>query len=172
MTDDHERISMKKIMLPVLAAVALALPLPASALCALCSCSVSTTPVAFGNYDPMSSSPRDSDGSVLFTCGGLVGGAVTFDVTLGKGLNSTAFSPRKMASGANRLDYDLYTSSAYSSIWGDGSGGSQKVSGTVTIVLLSGTTKELVVYGRIPGSQTSVKAGVYSDAVLVTVTYN
>ena len=56
---------MKKIMLPMLAALSLALPLPASALCLLCSCSVSTTPVAFGTYNPMSSSPRDSDGSVL-----------------------------------------------------------------------------------------------------------
>ena len=97
---------------------------------------------------------------------------MSYDVTLGKSLNSTAFSPRRMASGANRLDYDLYTSSAYSSIWGDGSSGSQKISGIVTILLLGGTTRELVVYGRIPGSQTSVKAGVYSDAVLVTVTYN
>ena len=163
---------MKKILLPALTALSLALPLPASALCLGCSCSVNTTPVAFGTYNPMSTASRDSEGSVLFTCGGLVGGAVTYDVTLGKGLNSTAFSPRRMSSGANRLDYDFYTSSAYSSIWGDGTGGSQKISGTVTILLLGGTTRELVVYGRIPGSQTTVKAGSYSDAVLVTVTYN
>jgi spore coat protein U-like protein len=141
-------------------------------LCLLCSCSVSSTPIAFGSYNPMSSSSRDSDGSVLFTCGGLVGGLVSYDVALGKGLNSTTFSPRRMASGANRLDYDLYTSSAYSSIWGDGTGGSQKVSGTVTILLVGGTTRELIVYGRIPGSQTAVKAGSYSDALLITVTYN
>ena len=120
----------------------------------------------------MSASPRDSDGAVLFTCAGLVGGVVAYDIALGKGLNSTAFSPRKMSSILNRLDYDFYTSSAYASIWGDGSAGSQKVSGSITILLLSGTTVTLPVYGRIPGSQTSVKAGVYSDSVLVTVTYN
>ena len=163
---------MKRIFMLLLTALVLALPLPASALCALCSCSVSATPVVFGTYDPISSSPTDSDGSVLFTCGGLVGGVVTYDVTLDKGMNSTTFSPRRMSSGANLLDYDLYTSSAHSSVWGDGTGGSQKISGSVTILVLGGTTRALVVYGRIPGNQTTVRAGTYSDAVLVTVTYN
>ena len=163
---------MKQVLPPVLAALALAMPWPAAALCALCTCAVSTTPIAFGTYDPQSASPRDSDGSVLFTCGGLVGGVVTYDVTLDKGLNSTTSSPRRMSSGASRLDYNLYTSSAYASIWGDGTGGSQKITGSVTILLLGGTTRSLVVYGRIPSSQTSVKPGAYSDAVLVTVTYN
>ena len=163
---------MKRIFMLLLTALVLALPLPASALCALCSCSVSATPVVFGTYDPISSSPTDSDGSVLFTCGGLVGGVVTYDVALNKGMNSTTFSPRRMSSGANLLDYDLYTSSAHSSVWGDGTGGSQKISGSVTILVLGGTTRALVVYGRIPGNQTSVWAGTYSDAVLVTVTYN
>ena len=163
---------MKRIFMLLLTALVLALPLPASALCALCSCSVSATPVVFGTYDPISSSPTDSDGSVLFTCGGLVGGVVTYDVALNMGMNSTTFSPRRMSSGANLLDYDLYTSSAHSSVWGDGTGGSQKISGSVTILVLGGTTRALVVYGRIPGNQTTVRAGTYSDAVLVTVTYN
>ena len=138
---------MKKIFMLLLTALVLALPLPASALCALCSCSVSATPVVFGTYDPISSSPTDSDGSVLFTCGGLVGGVVTYDVALNKGMNSTTFSPRRMSSGANLLDYDLYTSSAHSSVWGDGTGGSQKISSSVTILVLGGTTRTLVVYG-------------------------
>lgn len=163
---------MQKILLPLMAALVLMLPCPASALCLLCSCSVAATPVAFGTYNSMSASPQDSNGSVLFTCGGLVGGVVSYDVALGKGLSSTAFSPRKMSSGANLLNYDLYTSSVYSFIWGDGTAGSQKVSGSVTILVLGGTTRELVVYGRIPGSQTGVRVGSYSDALLVTVIYN
>lgn len=163
---------MTKNFFPALTAFVLTLPAPASALCVLCSCSTSSTPIAFGTYDPLSGANRDSDGSVLFTCGGLIGGTVTYDVALGKGVNSNVFSPRKMASGANLVNYDLYTSSAYSAIWGDGSAGSQTISGAVTVLLLNGTTRELVVYGRIPGTQTTVKAGSYSDAVLITVTYN
>lgn len=163
---------MCKLLFTGLVALLLALPLPASALCPLCSCTVNATPVAYGTYDPMSSTPLDSDGSVLFTCGGLIGGVVSYDITLGKGVYSTNFSPRKMSSGINLLDYDLYTSSAYSSIWGDGTAGTQKISGNVTILVLGGTTKNVVVYGRIPGSQSIVKAGVYSDAVVITVTYN
>lgn len=163
---------MKKLFHFLLTAALLSLSLPASALCSLCSCSVSATPVAFGTYNPMSSSPQDSDGSILLSCGGLVGGLVSYNVTLGKGLNSTTFSPRRMASSASLLNYDFYTSSAYSSIWGDGTGGSQSNSGSITILVVGGTAKQLVVYGRIPGSQSAVRAGSYSDAVLVTVTYN
>ena len=97
---------------------------------------------------------------------------VTYDITVDKGTSSTSFSPRRIASGANLIDYDLYTTSAYSSIWGDGTAGTQKISGSVTILLLAGSTKTVVVYGRILGSQSTVKPGVYSDAVLVNVTYN
>lgn len=40
------------------------------------------------------------------------------------------------------------------------------------VLLAGGTTRQLIVYGRIPGSQSAVGAGSYSDAVLITVTYN
>lgn len=163
---------MQKPFFTAFVSLLLALPLPASALCALCSCTVSTTPVAFGVYNPASPTSLDSDGSVAFSCGGLVGGQVTYDITLGKGVNSASFSPRKMASGAALLSYDLYTSSARSSIWGDGTGGSQKISGALTILPGGGATLNAVVYGRIPGSQPAVRAGTYSDTVVVTVTYN
>ena len=158
--------------LSLLVFILLALPLPASALCLFCSCTVATTPVAFGTYDPTSSTPLNSDGSILLTCSGLVGALITYNVSVSKGVNSASFSPRRMASGANRLDYDLYTSSAYSSVWGDGSGGTQTVSGNLPILLLAGTTRNIPIYGRIPGGQPAVRPGAYSDAVVITVTYD
>lgn len=103
---------------------------------------------------------------------GSVGALVNYDIALGKSPSSTNFSSRQMVSGASLLNYDFYTSSAYSSIWGDGTGGSQKVSGTLSILVIGGTSKQLIVYGRIPGSQSAVRTGSYSDAVVVTVTYN
>lgn len=164
---------MKKLLFPALLALLLALPLPASALCLVCWCSVSSTPIAFGAYNPMSGLPHDSDGSVDFTCGGLVGALVTYQVSLGKGANSSTFNPRRLYNAApSYVDYNIYTTSGRSIVWGDGSEGSQTVAGNVSILLLGGTTAHIVTYGRIPGSQTSVKPGSYLDNVLITVTYN
>lgn len=160
---------MKKVVLAVVLAI---MPLPAWALCTLlCSCSASTTAVAFGTYNPLSASPLDGTGNVRVSCGGVLGLLVPYDIALGTGAYGSGFSPRKMASGGNRLNYDLYTSSAYATIWGDGSGGSQDVSGSVTIVLLGGTANNHAVYGRIPAGQTAVVPGSYGDTVTVTVTY-
>lgn len=144
---------------------------PAAALCVLCSCSASTTAVAFGGYNPLSGSATDSSGNVRVTCGGALA-VVSYSVALSTGSYASNFSPRKMGSGANRLAYNLYTSAARSTIWGDGSGGSQEVADALTIVLLGGTSADLPVYGRIPASQTSTPAGTYTDTVAVTVTYN
>lgn len=165
--------TMKSNVRCTLAVLLLALPLHASALCnLLCSCSVSTTPVSFGVYNALSASPFDSAGNVRVSCGGVAGLLVPYQIVLGKGVNGSNFSPRKMASGANRLQYDLYTDSAHTSIWGNGiNEGTQTVPGFVKIFLLGPTYQDHTIYGRIPGSQTTVPAGIYNDVLLVTVTY-
>lgn len=163
---------MKRRFAAVLGTLLLAAPPPASALCTLtCSCSVSTTPVAFGGYDPLSGAPQDATGNVRVTCGGVLGLLVPFDIALDGGSFGAGSSPRQMASGANRLSYDLYTSAAHTVLWGDGSGAGQVVTGSVTIILLGGTSADHAIYGRIPGGQTSVPPGSYGDVVTVTVTY-
>jgi spore coat protein U-like protein len=164
---------MKNTIRGALALLVLAAPLHASALCTvLCACSASTTSVSFGVYNPLSGSPLDSTGNVRVTCGGVAGLLVPYQIALGKGANSSNFSPRKTASGANRLNYDLYTDPAHASIWGDGiNEGTQTVSGFITIILLGPTPQDHTIYGRIPGGQTTVSPGSYSDAVVVTVTY-
>ena len=165
--------TVKNIVRGTLAALILAVPLQASALCVfLCSCSASTTPVSFGVVNPLSASPLDIAGNVRVSCGGVAGLLVPYQIALGKGANSSNFSPRTMASGVNRLRYDLYADSAHSSIWGNGiNEGTQTVAGSITIVLLGPTFQNHTIYGRIPGSQTTVPPGSYGDTVVVTVTY-
>ena len=164
---------MNKLTRLVLALGILLLPQSASALCTiLCSCTTSTTGVAFANYNPLSSSPLDSTGNVRVTCGGVLGILINYDIAINKGGYSTSISPRKMASGVNQLAYDLYTSNARSTIWGDGTGGSQKIADSLTIAILGGTSNNHAVHGRIPSRQTTVVPGSYSDTIIVTVTYN
>jgi spore coat protein U-like protein len=102
---------------------------------------------------------------------------VSYTIQLNAG-SSGSFSPRKLASGANLLNYNLYTTSARTTIWGNGSGGTSTVGGSFTLgnctllLLCSDETESRnhTAYGRIPASQ-NVPAGSYSDTITVTVNY-
>jgi spore coat protein U-like protein len=75
-----------------------------------------------------------------------------------------------MFSGANSLSYNLYFSSAYTQVWGDGSSGT--VRGTATLFVSPGAPRTVsgAIYGRAPAAQ-DVAAGTYADTIVVTVTY-
>jgi len=142
---------------------------------------VSATGVAFGAYNRLSMASADSTGTVTAQCtggGGLLSAEnVSYTIQLNAG-SSGSFSPRMMASGANLLNYNLYTTSARTTIWGNGSGGTSTIGGAFTLgtcalfVLCSNETESRphTVYGRIPAGQ-NVPAGSYSDTITVTVTY-
>jgi spore coat protein U-like protein len=68
-----------------------------------------------------------------------------------------------MRNGA--MNYQIFSDTAYSVVWGDGSGGSSTVN---TSAGVAGTTT--YAYGRIP-HQPSTVPGAYADTIIVTVTY-
>ena len=153
---------------------------PASALNLLGNCSVSATATAgFGVYDTLSASNNDSaGGSVTFTCyslASLLGGTIPFTIKLNNGLWG-AFPQRAMNSdsGGNKLNYNLYTSTARTTIWGDGTSGTGVKSGSFHYPALIGIgvkrEETHYFYGRIPANQ-NVPAGTYSDSITVTVVY-
>lgn len=152
----------------LLACTVALLPGYAQALCtATCTCTVSTTAVAFGSYFAVAGDATGV-GNVRITCAGVVGLLVPFDVALGAGANAAPSFDRRMASGTQRLRYNLYTQAG--TVWGDGTGTTRTVSGSVTVVLLGGTSVDLPVYGRIAGGQAAAP-GTYGDTVTITVTY-
>lgn len=130
------------------------------------ACTVSATAaVDFGAYvSGPGNAAKDGAGSVSTTC--TIGASTT--VTLGQGGNaaggSTDAAPlRQMASGANRLAYDLYQDTNRTVIWGNTVGTGLGGTGT-------GAAVQLTVYGRIPAGQNK-PAGSYSDTVVATVTF-
>lgn len=141
------------------------------ALCAItCTCWVSTTPVVFSPYNPLSASNDDSVGHAKVGCGGIVGLLIPYQIALSAGGGTLA--NRQMASGAKKLPYNLYSSAAYTSIWGDGTGGTVTVGGSIPLDLL-GLSPDIdhPIYGRVPARQTGVTPGSYTDTLTVTVTY-
>lgn len=145
-------------------------PDKAEATCAplsLCSCSANTTDISLGNYDPLSVSNVDGSGSVTVTCTLTVALPGSFDIRLNTG-SSGSFTARTLRNGGSSLNYNLYTDSGRTSIWGDGSGGSAIVTQSFSSLLFVQRTN--TIYARIPGGQ-NVPAGTYSDTIIVTVVY-
>src|SRR5512146_1341874 len=70
------------------------------------SCTISTTPVVFVDYNPLSATPNDAQGSVVVTC---TKGATT-PIGLGLGANNPGGTStvRRMTDGTNFLPYELY----------------------------------------------------------------
>jgi len=163
---------------PLPAAGALARGLAAVALlgCAdarALDCLVSVTGVAFGVYDAVLTTPTDATGSLVVRCthAGGRGMRLNYTVELSPG-NSGSYARREMRSGQSVLGYNLFDSATYTRVWGNGTGGSGLVAGSLVVNPGNFSVNEFrhPIYGRIPAQQ-SVETGAYSDTILVTLTF-
>jgi spore coat protein U domain-containing protein, fimbrial subunit CupE1/2/3/6 len=127
------------------------------------NCTVSTSALAFGNVDTIAGSNVDSTGGLTVTCTNGTAWAAAAGVGSGSG---ASFANRKMTAGANLLNYNIYTTAARTTVWGDGTSSTATIGGTGT-----GAAQNVTVYGRVASGQSSVPAGAYADTVAVTVTY-
>jgi len=127
------------------------------------NCTISAGGVDFAAINPQSASPHTATGTVTVTCTN--GAPWTIGADAGAGTGATLTS-RRMMSGANAINYSLFTDSGFVNVWGSGSGGTALLSGTGT-----GSAQALTVYGRVPAGQTTIRAGTYGDTVNITVTY-
>ncbi|OJT98675.1 MAG: hypothetical protein BGN82_04175 [Alphaproteobacteria bacterium 65-7] len=125
------------------------------------SCAVTAGNLAFGSYTAGSAAPVTAASTIQVTCTN----GLAYSVALDGGSTSHNVAARAMTDGSNMLAYGLYTSNAYSTIWGDGTAPTARVPGAGT-----GTTQSLIVYGRIGAGQ-FMPAGSYSDTVTVSVDY-
>jgi spore coat protein U-like protein len=135
-----------------------------------CSCTVATVAVNFGTYNPQSATNTTANGTLNITCTSFIVGLISYTMKLSTG-GSGVYTNRHMINGSTPLLYNLYTSAAFTSIWGDGTGGS--VQGTDSNLPVSSipTLRAYTVYGSMTALQTSAIAGTYTDTVVVTVTY-
>jgi spore coat protein U-like protein len=127
-------------------------------------CTISTSPVAFGAYDPVvanAATNLNGTGTVTVAC--TKGAAATID--LGNGGNLSGGS-RRMSSGSDFLNYALYKDAARTLVWGTGMAGGT----TVAYNAVSKAATAITVYGTVPQNQ-DVTAGSYNDVVLATINY-
>jgi spore coat protein U-like protein len=138
------------------------------------NCTISTTPVAFGAYDPVvanATSDLNGSGSVSVAC---TKGASGLSVGLGNGLNFSA--SRRMTNGTDFLAYGLFqppnntpgTACTFpaSTAWGN-------TVGTNTLALTNATSKNSRTYnvcGTVSAGQ-DVAVGSYADTVVATINF-
>jgi len=129
-------------------------------------CTVLTTPVTFGSYDVFSSSPLDAEGSITVSCNENPPSTVV--VSIESSPNSGSFDPRmmKLIAGSDMLEYNFFTDTSRTQIWGDGSGSTFMQSRRVH----KNKPWTQPVYGRIPPLQ-DASAGSYNETVTVTINW-
>ncbi|HEX3430829.1 MAG TPA: spore coat U domain-containing protein [Rhizomicrobium sp.] len=124
------------------------------------ACVASASNMGFGNYTASSATPDDANSTVTVTCTN----NDAYTIALNGG-DSGHVAARAMENGLNTLAYGVYTSSGYSTIWGDGTNGTSTVAGTG-----NGAAQNYTAYGQIPVAEYST-AGSYSDTLTATVTF-
>jgi spore coat protein U-like protein len=151
-----------------------------SARAASTSCSASMSGLAFGAVDPFSGAVSTSatlNYSCTYSCSGLldclVGGLSGDFVSMCFNIESGAqgggnCNPRRLLSGSNAMQFQIYKDAGYANSWGSDSGcGGTNVQVKLSFPLLgnnSSSSGSLPVYGRVPGSQTALVPGSYSNA--------
>jgi spore coat protein U-like protein len=139
------------------------------------SCTVSSSGLAFGNYQPLNfagklaSADRTSDATISVVCTGIVDGG-SYSIALGPSPAGNSMSPRYLANsnGGPSIAFNIYRDAAYSSIWGDGVGGAM-----LTGTLPAGASNQShTVFGKIPAAQNTLWPGNFSGTLGMTLTYN
>jgi spore coat protein U-like protein len=124
-------------------------------------CAVTATDLDFGTYTSSGGTPLQGQTLLRATCTP----NSSYNIGLNEGTSPGAtINARKMVSGTQALNYQLYSDSARTTIWGNTTG-----TDTVTGVG-SGLAVDHTVFGAIPAAQV-VPAGDYADTITVRIYY-
>src|SRR5262245_12966363 len=125
--------------------------------------------MGFGAYNDSSAVDTDTATSVVVRCTRLLGtNNANVVLQLGPSARSGTIATRQMASGANRMNYNLYRDAGRTQIWGQTSGVDTVTLNTGNISNGGSNDVTFTIFGRIPALQ-NVAAGAYSDSVQMTV---
>jgi len=129
------------------------------------NCLVSAEALAFGGYDGTAAKTGTSDITVRCSTG------TTYAVSLSSG--GGTFAQRLLSGGgANTLQYNLFTTLAATTIWGDGTLSTATMPGTGAGMGLPNAQTHTV-FGQLPDNafNQGAPSGTYNDTITVTVTY-
>jgi len=94
-----------------------------------------------------------------------------YTVGMDNGLNASG-NQRRMINGANFINYGLYLDNAHTLPWTTGATNTTcTTAGQCYIGTGNGSAQSINIYGNVPTVATAPPAGIYTDTVLMTITY-
>lgn len=124
-------------------------------------CEVTATDLDFGTYTSKAGSPLLGTTTLKATC--TPGSSYNLGLNEGTSPGATV-NQRKMVSGTQALNYQLYSDAARTTIWGNTTG-TDTVTGVGT-----GLAQDHTVFGSVPAAQV-IPAGDYIDTITVRIYY-
>jgi spore coat protein U-like protein len=127
------------------------------------NCTISAGALSFGTYDPVAanaSAALDQSSTLTVACTKGTSAAVSLDA--GTHASGAARRMQHSSTATEFLTYELYTSSARTTVW--------DTTNTVSYSAASKAASSLTVYGRVPSGQ-DVATGSYADTVVATITF-
>lgn len=142
----------------------LAVSIQINASCTINAASLTFAPTA---GTTLVASNVDANTTVSVTC---TSGS-PYSIGMDNGANVSG-SQRRMKSGSNFLNYNLYVDSGYSNAWiTTGSPSGCTPTGSCYLGTGSGSPQSVSIYGRVPSMGTAPPTGTYTDTVTMTITY-
>lgn len=135
------------------------LPQPAWA----ADCTAEVSPLVFGQFHSIDGSPADITATIGVTCSASAAETVNYEIRIAA---PSGRSGRVMHGSEGDLPYELYTSLNRRQPWGDGTGGTGVVTGSMSLAAGERHTVNYTAYGRILATR-AARAGAYSDALPV-----
>ncbi|HEU4662084.1 MAG TPA: spore coat U domain-containing protein [Pseudolabrys sp.] len=123
------------------------------------NCMVTAQPIDFGSHGVLNAN-ADATGNISTVCTA----GTNYTIGLDGGLSNGPPTARKMTKGAEAVTYGLYQDLPRTQPWGN------TIASDTVAGVGSGLTQNYGVYARVPAQQTP-SSGLYSDTVVVTVTY-
>ena len=136
------------------------------------TCTFSSTGWATA-YVPSTAATNITQSSITVTCQRNAAGdgtTVNFTIASNNGAHAAGQQNRAQLNAANRINYEDYQDSTCSTLWA--AAAASRISGSITG--LSGftpMTTNVPFWGCVPGSQTGLAAGTYTDTVTMTLRY-
>jgi spore coat protein U-like protein len=157
---------MQKLLILIFSA-ALTICCMATPATAAISCTLSMTNINFGSVNVLSGAAVNATGTATITCSGASSNtSYVFCTNIRSGTDASG-NQRRMASGSNDVNFDLYQNAAHTTEWGSYSnnflgGGNQSSFTSNGSGNISGT---ITVYAVLDGSQQTAVPGSYSESM-------
>ncbi len=177
MTAQERRRNKAAAALSLLALLSMAAPRASADL----NCVFVVQNIVFGTYDPTAVLPHDLLTDVKVDCTNIQGNNgqgqgqienafMTVTASAGQG-NNNSFFPRKMTGPTQKLEYNIFTNSGMTTVFGTGgASGTTSFSGNISVNNNTTNRYTRSLWARIPAGQ-DVLPGDYNDSITFTVTF-